>query len=125
MRADVVPEKCVPAFNQRDVALKPFITIAFSSRVHIGSGKIEIRSKTNHPDASVTVDVKDANHVVLSSDEMGLSIFDISLMGNEEYQVLFPAGVVLSASGTKCGTTDAFVFTTKTGTRCCVRLTRR
>lgn len=115
IRADVVIEKCVPSSYQENVDLKPSITIAFSSRIHIGSGNIEIHSKNYHPEASVVVDVKDSNHVVVNFDEMSITIFDISLMGNEQYQVLFPAGIVLSASGSKCGTTDIFYFTTKIG----------
>lgn len=119
IRADVVPEKCIPSFNQVDVEMKPRITIAFSSRIHLGSGSIELRSKNHHPEASVVVDVKDVDHVAIDSDEMSLSVFGVSLMGSEVYQVLFPAGVVLSASGSKCGTTSEFTFTTKIGE--CVR----
>lgn len=113
--ADVVPEKCSPAFGSTNVPLKPVITIAFSSAVHLGVGTIELRSSTHHPSASVTVDVSDKTHVVLGEDLKSLQVYDVSLMGNEQYQVLFDAGIVLSASGSKCGTTDAFVFTTEPG----------
>ena len=113
--ADVVPEKCSPAFGSINVPLKPVITIAFSSVVHIGTGSIELRSATLHPSASVTVDVSDKSHVVLGEGLKSIQVYGVSLAGNERYQVLFDAGIVLSASGSKCGTTDAFVFTTELG----------
>lgn len=111
--AEVVKEKCVPAFNAADVSLTANIEIAFSSAIHLGSGVITLVSTKYGAD--ITVDVTDANHCVIREDSMSLLLFGFSFLGSETYQVTFPAGIVLSASGSKCGTVSDFFFTTMAG----------
>ena len=106
-------EKCIPAFGESDVSLTSGVEIAFSSEVHIGFGKITLVSTLFKAD--VTVDVTDATHCAISTDSKSLLIFGLNLIGSETYQVSFPAGVVLSASGSKCGTVSDYFFTTKPG----------
>lgn len=109
--ADVVPAKCSPSFGSTDVPIRPAIIIAFSSIIHLGSGKITL-SSTNHPLTSEVIDVLDTTHVSLTDDALALLVFGVRLNGNDHYQVTFPAGLVRSASGSYCGTTDDFKFST-------------
>lgn len=111
----MVPSKCSPQFDAIDVSMKPTVRIAFDSIVHLGMGTIELRSMMDHPRSSVTVDVTDSKHVVLGSDHMSLVVYDIHLVGLQKYQVIFNAGIVLSESGSKCGTRDDYFFTVEAG----------
>ena len=106
-------EKCVPAFGESDVSLTSGIEIAFSSEIHLGFGKITLVSTVFKSD--MTIDVTDASHCAISNDARSLFIFGLDLIGSETYQVTFPAGIVLSASGSKCGTVSDYFFTTKPG----------
>lgn len=114
----MVPERCSPSFNAVDVPRKTAVTIAFNTQVHIGTGKIELHSVTNHPISTVAVDVTNAKHVAFGADGMSLIVFDLQLSGNQQYQVRFDSSVALSASGSKCRPVDTFVFTTEPGRRC-------
>ena len=87
--------------------------IAFSSEVHLGSGKVTLVS--SHYNADIVVDVTDAAHAVIREDKLSLVLFNLPLLGSETYQVTFPAGIVLSASGSKCGTVSDYFFTTLPG----------
>lgn len=111
--ADVVKERCVPAFDAKEVSLTSSIEIAFSSEVHIGTGIVTLVSTTFGAD--ITIDVTDSNHCVLRDDAKSILLFGFSLLGSEKYQVTFPAGIVLSASGSKCGTVTDYFFETMSG----------
>lgn len=89
------------------------IEIAFSSEVHIGTGVVTLVSTTFGAD--ITIDVTDSNHCVLRDDAKSILLFGFSLLGSEKYQVTFPAGIVLSASGSKCGTVTDYFFETMPG----------
>lgn len=95
--------------------MKTAVTIAFDSIVHIGMGKIELHSVTDHPRSSITVDVTDTKHVVLGSDHMSIIVYDITLVGLQKYQVIIDAGIVRSESGSKCGTIEDYFFTVEPG----------
>lgn len=89
------------------------IEIAFSSEVHIGTGVVTLVSTTFGSD--ITIDVTDSDHCVLRDDAKSILLFGFSLLGSEKYQVTFPAGIVLSASGSKCGTASNYFFETMPG----------
>ena len=110
---EVVKEKCLPAFDAKEVSLSSSVEIAFSSPIHIGFGKITLVSTKYGAD--ITVDVTDKEHCVIRDDQTTLVIFGFSLLGSETYQVTFPTGIVLSASGSKCSTVSDYFFTTMPG----------
>ena len=111
----MVRSRCYPPFDSVDIPMKPTVTIAFDSIVHIGMGTIEFHSVMDHPRSSVTVDVTDTKHVVLGPDHMSIVIYDLNLVGLQKYQVIFNAGIVLSQSGSKCGTRNDYFFTVESG----------
>lgn len=80
----------------------------------MGTGKITLLS--SRYGADIVVDVTDASHCVIRDDQLSLVIFGLSFLGSETYQVTFPAGIVLSASGSKCGALSDYTFTTMAGT---------
>ena len=93
----MVPSRCYPPFDAVDIPMKPTVTIAFDSIVHIGMGTIEFHSVMDHPD------------------HMSIVIYDLNLVGLQKYQVIFNAGIVLSQSGSKCGTRNDYFFTVESG----------